>query len=374
MNTSLLSLVLKYNDEYSKNLWPSTLFGLLCLVIGLFGNGYVLFIYKFRMKDKTESRYFIPYLAMADLCASFFTCITFTLLNFYPLYFPWDFWCKGMAFLSFVPGLASALFLLAIAVQRYTRSRPLERHFSLFWRRATVGIILTVSLVMGIPCLLFAGVGEIEFVYNGNNVTSINCRQRGNQYMELAPVFYGVLAVVLSVNIVCIFILYICIATVVYRRNKGTRLSKSLASSNGHKERTTKTEDTELDAIEILSRNANAKKSRDLFKEGTSRNVGKFTTSSPSTQFNKMFLTIVVAYVLTFLPAGIVLVTFVSKENIDSAVIFLGFPMWQMQMYSILQRTWVINNIVNPFIYGYFDMEFRKYLKNIVPPFCRCKV
>ena len=369
MNESQLHLALEYNGDYAKNQWPNTIYSLFCLVIGLFGNGYVLFIYKFRMKDKTESRYFIPYLAMADVLASFFTCIHFTFVNFYTLYFPWDLLCKGMIALTFVPGLASTLFLLAIAVQRYTRSRLSGRHFSLFWRRAAVVIILAMSSCLGIPCFLVAGVGEIEFVYNGNNITSINCKARNDQYPVIENVLYGVLVVILTVNIVCIFILYICIAVVVYRRNKKTRpkINRPLAMSG--KESIKKTKDIELNSIEDV----NAKNQMDNNNECINQNDEKFKTSSPSTEFNKMFATIVLVYALTFLPAGIHLAILVSKNDSASAVLLLDFPVWQMQIYSILARTYVINNIVNPFIYGYFDMEFRKYLKNALPSFCQRK-
>ena len=166
----------------------------------------------------------------------------------------------------------------------------------------------------------------------------------------------------------------ICIAVVVYRRNKnkGTRQPKSPARSD--KESTQTTEDIELDSIESLPRNVKTKDSMDHSKEVTSRNAGKSSTPSPSTQFNKMFVTIVVAYVLSFLPGGIILLVLISNRIGDAAVFFLGFPVWQMQMIGILDRTSVINYIVNPFIYAYFDTDFRKHLMNILPLFCRRKV
>ena len=375
MNESLLHLVLEYDKEYSQNLWPSTLFGLLCLVIGLFGNGYVLFIYKFKMKDKTESRYFIPYLAIVDTCTSFLTCVFFTLLNFHPLYFPWDFLCRGMNYISGVPTFASALLLLAIAVQRYFGIKPSGRHFSLFWRKVTVGVILVMTVCSGIPGIAFAGVGEIDFEYKGVNLTSVNCQTRNDKYPTYQTIYFGFLAVVLIVNIVTIFVLYVCIAAVVCRHHRHTRWSIKKSPVTSENEGTDKTEEIELESIEPLASNTKTKKTMvDRNAEPTKRRSRKNKTASPSTQFNKMFLTIVVAYVLTFVPAGVVMITLLDAGGKDSAVFMLDFPVWQMQMYSILERTWVINNIVNPFIYSYFDVEFRKYLKNILPLFCRHRV
>ena len=191
-----------------------------------------------------------------------------------------------------------------------TLHKPPGGYLSSSWRRAIVVIIFSVSVCLGIPYFLFAGVGEVEFVYNGNNMTSIVCRLRSDHHLQ--PVYYGVLAFVLSVNIVCIFILYICIAVVVYQRNKnkGTRQPKSPARSD--KESTQTTEDIELDSIESLPRNVKTKNSVDHSNEVTSRNAGKSSTPSPSTQFNKMFVTIVVAYVLSFLPGGIILLFLIT--------------------------------------------------------------
>ena len=372
MNESQLHLILEYNEEYANNMWPNTLYSLLCLVIGLIGNGYVLLIYKFKMKDTTESRYFIPYLAIVDACASFFTCIIFILNNFYILYFPWDVLCKSLTVLSFIPGLASVLFLLAIAVQRYTRSKPSGMHFSLFWRRATVVIILTVSVCFGTPFFLFAGVGKIQFVYKGVNLSSTNCQARNNQYPTVENIYYGVLSVGAIVNIVSIFILYICIAVVVYKWNRKTGLNRTAAISV--KEHTENTEYSELDCIEPLAVNITRTNPMDHSKDVISPKDRRNETASPSTQFNKMFVTIVVAYVLTYIPAGVILITLIRKTDTDSTAVLLGFPVWKLQIYSIIERFWIINNIVNPFIYGYFDIEFRKYLKNIVPPCCRRKV
>ena len=374
MNESQLHLVLEYNEEYSKLLWPSTLYSLLCLVIGLFGNGYVLVIYKFKMKDETESRYFIPYLAIADACTSLFTCIIYTVHNFHMLYFPWDFLCKSLNVLSFIPGITSVLFLLAIAVQRFMRSRPSGRHFSLFWRRATLVIILTVSVCFGVPSFLFAGVGEIQFVYNGVNISSINCQTRNDQYPIFENVYYGVMALFASVNIVSIFILYICIAVVVYRWNSKTKLNIIKSAAMSGKEDTENTEHIELDCIEPLTRNITRTNPTDDKDEDISPNDGSNKTASPSTQFNKMFVTIVVAYVLTYLPTGVIMITLISNKDTDSTALLLSFPVWKLQIYIICERTVIINNIVNPFIYGYFDMEFRKYLKKLLPPFCRRKV
>ena len=356
MNESQLQLVLEYNQEYAKNLWLSTCFNLLCLVIGLLGNGYVLFVYKFKLQDKTGSRYFIPYLAIADAFTSSVLCLTFTFENFHFLYFPWDILCKGMNFISSVVAFMAGLFLLAIAIQRYTKMHPAGRQFSLFWRRIAVVAILIVSVTFGIPGFIIAGVGEISLEYKGVNLTSINCQTRNNYYPIFQKVYYAFLTAGVVGNFAAIAALYLSIA-VIARRRHGK--SKMPARSETESDETLR--DTEMDSFESRAGNVKATDKCSLATlvvpndaNATKRNEGK----TPSTRFSVMFMTIVAAYVMTLIPPGGIMVMLVVTADPS---FWLNLPVWRLQVYIILSRFWVINNIVNPFVYGYFDLEFRKY-------------
>ena len=363
MNESLLHLVLEYNDLWARNQWPNTLFSLLCLVIGLLGNGYVLFIYKFKLETKAEARYFIPYLAMADACASFFSCVAFIIGNFRILYFPWDALCKGALFAMWMPALTSTFLLLAIAVQRYTRTKMTGKYFSLNWRRAAVAIIVTVSVIYSTPFLFIAGVGETTREYNGVNLTGVKCRTQNGQYPTFEKVYVAYLIVALALNIVITFGLYISIAVVVYRR-QGQRHGSESTNTTPLKSGTDDTtlQDIEMENMESLASNPMLDCCKAIRKRGNS--------ASPSTNFNVMFLTIVVVYALSFAPTGITTVL-VNTAELDSRK---DIPLWKVRVYAILVRTFVINNIANPFIYGYFDLEFRKYLKNLLYCFCCRKI
>ena len=375
MNESLLHLILENNEKYARDLWPITLFCLLCLVIGLFGNGYVLFIYKFKLQTKGESRYFIPYLAIADACVSSFSCISYTWSNFHVFYFPWNFLCKGGLFLCGVPGLASPLFLLAIAVQRYTKTNPLGRHFSLTWRRVTVAIILIISTFCSVPFLLISGVGEISDTYKEINLTSVKCNIKTGQYPTFETLYFGFLALVLIINIVTILGLYVSIAVVVNRRQRESNLcsrTKSTKQGKGTAEITP--QETEFNSIKSVERTDEY----DCFTsaahfvndysipENETTQKRTLTKVSHSTRFNRMFLTIIAVYVLSVLPTA-VMILFVNQSDLS---IWRDLPFWKLQVYEILSRTFIINNIVNPFIYGYFDTQFRKYLKRLLPRFC----
>ena len=380
MNETLINLLLEYNTEYAKNLWPGTLFCVVCLTIGLFGNGYVVFIYKFKLKDQTESRYFIPYLAMADASCSFISCFSVIFDNYHFLYYPWNSVCKGMLFSSGVAGYVSTLFLLAIAVQRFTTIK--KKHFTLNQRRAAIGAILAFSIFCSIPFLLIAGVEEGSRQLEGVNVTTVKCGTLNGQYPQFETVYFILFAAFLVLNAMVMLGLYVPVAMVVYRRYRSTKrsfkISKSSASSEKDTTTTEITPDAEMDSIETPKRSVqttdNSFSAPEIKSSSYCCNLGKAKTSksgapSHSTNFNVMFMTIVAMYALTYLPTAVIMVFVILQGDLDNLV---DVPLWKLQLYGILGRFYIINNIVNPFIYGFFDVYFRYHFTNLLCCF-RCR-
>ena len=376
MNESLHHLILEYNQEWAKKQWPVTLYSVLCLVIGLLGNGYVLFVYKCKLQNTGESRYFIPYLATADLCTTFFSCIAFIVQNFHVLYFPWDFLCKGAIFAFWMPALASAFLLLAIAVQRYTKTNPSGRQSTLGWRRAAVAIIFIVALIDCIPFLVVSGVGEKSCEYKGFNLTGTKCRTKNDRYPTLQTVYSWYLIVILALNVSITFGFYIYIAVAVYKRQRiGKPESNQSKSSVNSAQENNGISQQDPESPKSTTKTTDAHSSNSIFESLVNccramRKNRKSSGTASLTHFNVMFLTIWVVYLLSFLPTGIIF-TIVNTDDLDNRK---DIPQSTVHMYSILMQMYVINNIANPFIYGYFDMEFRKYLKSLLYCFlCRKK-
>lgn len=74
-----------WNNMRFEAFLPTTIFLFLCFPIGVFGNGVVIYIYGFRLHRKYAGRYFIPYLAVADLFAVFISVELHVVNNFYPV-------------------------------------------------------------------------------------------------------------------------------------------------------------------------------------------------------------------------------------------------------------------------------------------------
>lgn len=129
------------------------------LCLGIIGNSLVLFLYKYRM-PQTEERFYIPYLAVADLFSAVSLGCLSIVTNFYITDIPSEGLCKFLPYFSWVTTSWSALLLPMISVcqRRYLKiCRPTEKQMTRFWRKCSVYICLSFAGVFASPLLYFAG-------------------------------------------------------------------------------------------------------------------------------------------------------------------------------------------------------------------------
>lgn len=76
-------------------------------------------------------------------------------------------------------------------------------------------------------------------------------------------------------------------------------------------------------------------------------------------RFSIMFMMIAVVCTITYTPALIVNML----VNMDSTEYWTEFPHWQRALYMFLFQMYLLNHVVNPFIYAFFDKTFRAEFK-----------
>jgi hypothetical protein len=77
-------------------------------IIGIIGNSSIIFFYCFRIDERGE-RYFIPLLAIVDLCVCFSSFIHIFIDNTYYYNYPSDFVCRIHSMIElFLPGIFSS--------------------------------------------------------------------------------------------------------------------------------------------------------------------------------------------------------------------------------------------------------------------------
>lgn len=161
----------QWNESLTLRLIPNDVILALYFVVGVVGNTIVLSVYTLRFQGQHRERYFVPFLALADLLACI-TCVTFTFyLNFHQADFRNETFCKVMWPLSAGTTFMSVFTLLVITIERYYKlCRPFHelRH-----RRIILLAILTMSVLIAAPSPLFFGT-RATFVPE-RNLTRFRC-------------------------------------------------------------------------------------------------------------------------------------------------------------------------------------------------------
>lgn len=350
-----------YNLNFREKMYFNSALTSFLLLLGLAGNSVILYFYACRM-PRTEDRYFIPYLALADLLACTFGSIFSIIINFYRLTFQWDFLCKGMYFLTWCTSSVSAAMLLVIAVNRYLKvCRPNGYQLTGRKRKFALLFVLAISIITTIPLLYFMGrlKGSVEHRGMEINVTSCGVKKdRFGTYSKL----YFFLELLLSLLVMIFTVaLYIPIGITIYNRFHSIRNSKRVKKLLGI---TTSEESEDDDGADVSS------ETRATITPNYTEALQNVLDSSISRKknshrrrvrhnFTSMFVTIVIFYVMSYLPTFVLII--VPSKN--PFMFWFTLDDFSLNILVILKRAFIVNHIVNPFVYGYFDLHFRSLFK-----------
>ncbi|CAG2211121.1 unnamed protein product [Mytilus edulis] len=221
---------------------PNTVLVFAFLITGLVGNGFVLVVYKFKLKSKTDDRYFIPCLSLVDMLACFIGAIYATSMNFNPFNFRSDLICKLVWLLHQSISFSSALLLLAIAVQRYIKvSRLVNSSTSVRSKRFTI----TAILIASVPCLFVYGKDEVLLKSNNKTIIWYNCGAVPNVNQGFLFGYSVTLLLICLSGICALIILYSLILRIIFKQEPFRKRSiyrpnkQSLSDKEQHSSRHT---------------------------------------------------------------------------------------------------------------------------------------
>lgn len=390
--------------RFSDILLSSKIVFLFGACIGVIGNANIIFFYFFRIKERGE-RYFIPLLGIVDLLGCLFLASFNIMDNEYVFNFKNVAACKISAFLQICIPAISAHTLLIISIQRYRLvCKPLCPKLTLCWKRVSFGIVCFVSVAYSAPVLATADISSQEILYNNHNVTQKKCKFSFKLSISMRNYFIF-LFLIMVVNLVTTAGLYIPILkqlssffskTVKYEKYKNKNVD--LQSATSQEEKSPK---LEIDNIEMPA-SFNELQETDLnfeffsspkavgFNEHVqyavaehvascaghtasniydnvvshkkplgNKNNFKLKTGSAQRRISLMFFFLIVAYVLSYIPPLIILILMYTSD----AVKHKEWTKTEMAVRTYLLQLVFLNHIVNPFIYGVFDTEFKKQLR-----------
>lgn len=318
-NTYVGMALIDINDSVARQRLPAIIYLSVLMVIGVLGNGIVLFVYGLKYKP-TNFRTFTVCLAAIDMLA----CCVFMPLEIIDQRYPYMFYseetCKIGRFIGKITKTGSAFVLIVIAVERHRKiCFPFKTQMSYKAAKFYCGLAVALSVCLSVPNIFISGHTIKHFT---DNVTGYGCSIDDDVKKTVYPLVY-------TLTLVAFFTLTFIVLVVLYAMiiRKITVHSNSFHGKNKNKEQT------------------RSKKS-----------------------VTRIMLAITIAFILSYLPHFTLTVITTAKQGLifpPSPIILGTLP--------ILSRSYFINNIINPFVLAVGDERFReKCLKMFDTSFSTC--
>ncbi|XP_022330772.2 phe13-bombesin receptor-like [Crassostrea virginica] len=398
MNYSAVYTLDDWNSEKASVLTVNSVVLGLYLFIGVIGNTMVIYIYNFRMKGSRDDRYFIPHLAVMDLCACVVGAGYAIALNILPLKFNGNELCKALWFLTQSTTMCAAFMLVVIAIQRYLKVvRPFKKQMTIQVKHFSVVAIVFLSLFLSLPCLLFYG--DVTIENHAVNLTGHRCGANPSSDRTALSLYNAILFVTAVTGLLVICSLYIMVARTIYKQHKFRRRHSSATSAFKRSDRDSMDWDPPSESGSVQTRQKAMRDSLDLDSPflsdappspGNEESIPSQNSAflsvpltptekirSSFSEFQKkaipnvrkhfgthrcswMFMLIAVVFVLSFIPR----ITLNVLESVDE-YFWAKLSDKEISIYLFFYHFYLVNNISNPFFYGLFDQALRKELRKV---------
>ncbi|KAH3740003.1 alpha-2A adrenergic receptor-like [Dreissena polymorpha] len=406
-----LTILQRYNDEKATLYIPVIVYMVILTVVGTVGNVLVCCVYCCK-PTKTSSHFFIMTLAVLDLL----TCAIGMPTEIIDLRYPYMFYasaaCKLLRFVESVTTIGSSMILISVAVDRFLRICKLGRNISVATSKRICVAAMFVGVALSWPAFLIFGrhTEELE-----PGIQGVDCSTDDSiRHTHYPSMYYGVLGLLFVGCLTFFAIIYVQIGLQIWRQKranigqkvnrdsgiststgKGRVLSTSSirdsqgAEQNGdvgHNTSNGKAEtpiDNGSDPIstdmssEPMNESANSKKKCVKEKRGSSTSSASTKTDFPKkrtikvTRTTVVLFAVTVAYVISYLPFLILMTIRSVKKDFED-----NLTPTQEVLFKFCVKSYFINNAINPVIYSYLNINFRKdaqkMLTRILSACCTC--
>ncbi|XP_052762373.1 cholecystokinin receptor type A-like [Mya arenaria] len=326
---------------------------------------------------------FILWLGWIDLVVCTVVMPLLIISMLFPYMFLSEAACKTLHFLHVFFVVASAFIVITIAIERHRR---ICNPFSPEMSTRKIKIMCAVASVLG----CFVALPEI-FVYGGTIVETGVKNINGTEYFidprmkdSSFPKAYFVLQLLLSVSCMVVMgIFYFRIGrTIMSHHNfikENTYNAQGPLSRNDQKARTPLLDfhwtililrKTRMGSYSDASTPKSQRKNRGNNRLATPRSesISNRGPSLRTKQVTLILFIITVVFVLSFIPHLIPMVAISFKSDFLMDMSPIG-----VAVYNIFLRSFVINNMANPIIYGFCDKKFRSECSAVcLSFFCWC--
>ncbi|KAL4237564.1 hypothetical protein ACF0H5_002278 [Mactra antiquata] len=382
------------NFEEAKLHVGGVVFVAILMFVGFVGNLHVLIVYTFFMKPSNH-RIFILVLGTLD----FITCIIgmpFIIVDLRnPLTFTLSSACKILRFINYFICSASALTLIIIATDRYRKiCVPFGKQITQRVAAILCCVVLFIALLMAWPAPVLYGIAHVK---TEGNLTGTRCWTEDKpNFDKLQGYFNAVLVLIVLVTLTILVVLYSLIGRVISKhtsfRSKDSK-SKSALSSAPNSQVTSELSSAATDLSDQKSNSQDKKEQQKTSDEDSTDSSSPCKTTSEkyemedhdkrskskvekSTDSQKkegrpknfqqakrttfMFFLITVMFFLSYIPhLSLKIVVFMNKD------FFPNLSFTSKVLYNTFVWCFFVNNVINCFVYGFFDPRFRQSVREM---------
>ncbi|XP_059144895.1 D(3) dopamine receptor-like [Physella acuta] len=362
---------------------PAMIFVCLLMFLGVVGNSLVVYVYSSRFK-KTSSNYFILTMAVFDLIA----CAIGMPTEIYDLNNPYTFYsvagCKILRGCEVFNVYGSAIVLVEIAFDRYFKiCRPLMM-VNLSRIRVQCGLAVVLAAAMSVSAFFLFGIDRNHTPIPG--VYGFDCSiSETYKSSTFQLVYYFVLGALFLITLVVLIGLYIRIWLEIRCRRRlvnGEQIPREKDTDSKKRIRIkylpSMSEDESLNNavshhgnnISMMELQKSSGKSvttqTSVDRRSKLQSLARYASRLKVTRTTVVLFAVTVAFVLSYLPSTAVMVVRSTVKDFDknqsaATQIFI----------KIFSNCMFINNAINPIIYSFFNIHFRRQVtKTVQRVFC----
>lgn len=404
------------HSDKLKELVPVIVIIVVLMIVGLAGNVSV-FLFYWKQPKRSSTTFFILVLTVTDTLVCLAMALELTdVANTYV--FKNDVACQFYMYANHIAALLSGFILVIIATDRYRKlCQPLKKQLTLIHAKIICVVCLTVSLLVSLPVFFLYGTTSVYIPVNNFNVTLVingsDCTTKP-EIKGIEKIVHYVFLGIFCLGTMILVILYSMIGRVIYRYRKNHKhFKRDLQQANAQDHISTSGAVKASDNVESnpnsVSR-TNTVGSNDLpetndkmsaiednveqtnvictagnqFESSKANKVAVSLATNPKTRFsssssnnscdtlsrdaddkrkNRKYRKTIAAMKMTIM-LFIITVIFVASFVPYQVVSVLEHE--ETVAFELALRSYLLNSVVNPFVYGLFNVEFRRKFKGVM--------
>lgn len=376
-------LVEELNDRMTQAVMPVTIFvGIEC-AFGFFGNLLVIYAFLFHYKVCTF-KYFVVCLAIIDITCCLSTMPGEMVTQLYWYVYPASIRgvCKVKSFLNVFTVSAEALCLLTIAIDRYRKvCRPFGWQIKPRVAKYICGLLYVLAFIIALPTPFLWGLRSQKKQYQNSTITVTHCEKDGRFEKTNYPIYYiSTVMAIVTLFLILMLIHYVFVAMKLMKERrhrlgsctkKASTLTPSCTQSDRH-------QTSMVDSSEFVERpgevpiskceNSDIPCNNRVIHNSSSQNnlnALKIQSRNRKSMNSRVRRKTLIMFILTFTFVITTIIYFVLVTIIASPKdILQQLTDGQKAVYFFFLRFYFINHVINPFVYGLLDPQFKVAMKN----------